>query len=398
MTALSATAPSLSRRWAALAFAPVLLHALASRLVFDLALVVGGVFKAAKFDPTRDYAWPSQGETAGRLAAGAVNYGDFDWYRSVIVRGYDRVPFDGSLEHNWAFFPLQPMMLRLVEAPAAQFLVGHLAFFAAVALLFAYLRRATDEPTATASIALMVWFPFSFTISQFRPETFLLLFSALALVLAQSGRRWDAAIAAGLAGLAKPNAFLLALLLLPEAWRERPRVSLRDALAKLSPSTLALLAAPASGLVFLTLYLWNITGEPLAWAKIQGAWGAKFLERPLEQAAALVTNPLIVGRGGWDPTVLHWTVLAAAAVATGYLVLRRRYVFALYIAGYVCLTFANHGVFAIGKHLSTCFPVFVGLALMLRGREGFALVLAGSAALLALNGVFAALGFNFVRA
>lgn len=398
MTALAAHAPSASLRRSALAFAPMMAHALASRLLFDFAFVLGALFKAAGFNPDRDYALPSPASVNGQLAASATNYGDFEWYLQVSQRGYDAVPFTSAFEHNWAFFPLHPLMIRLVERPGFQFLAGHAAFFLSVGVLFAYLRRATDEKTATAAVLLLVYFPFSFAISQFRPETFLLLASALALWLAQSGRRWDAAIAAFVAGLAKPNAFLLSLLLLPEAWRERPRLSVRDALAKLSPSTLVLLAAPAGGLVFMSLHLWSLTGEPLAWARIQGAWGAKLFVTPLDHLRMLVDQPLMVGRGGWDPVLLNWTLLAAAVVSVGVLLITRRFVLAAYVAIYVGLTFSNHGVFVIGKHLSTCFPAFVGLALLLRREQALQVAILISAALLTLNGAFGGMGFHFVRA
>lgn len=398
MTALAANAPPHASRLSALAFAPVLAHALVSRLLFDMAFVLGALFKATGVNPDRDYPWPSLATINGHLAESATNYGDFGWYLLVSRRGYDPAPFVPDLEHNWAFFPLHPLLIRLFEQPGVQFLVGNVAFLASVALLFAYLRRAIDEKTATTAVLLMVYFPFSFSISQFRPETFLLMFSALALVLAQSGRRWDAALAAFVAGFAKPNAFLLSLLLLPEAWRERPRFDLRDAFSKLRPSTLVLLAAPAGGLVFMSLHLWGLTGEPLAWAKIQAAWGAKFLVVPQEHFQVLTTHPLLVGRGGWDPVLLNWAAFAAALVSIGLLLLKRRFVFAAYVALYVGLTFSNHGVFVIGKHLSTCFPAFVGLALLLKRDQVLQLVIILSAALLALNGVFGGLGFHFVRA
>lgn len=398
MTALEAHAPPVSLRRSALAFAPVMAHALASRLLFDFAFVLGATFKAAGFNPDRDYPLPNQATINGELAKSAVNYGDFGWYLQVAQRGYDPLPFTAAFEHNWAFFPLHPLMIRLIERPGVQFLAGHAAFFLAIGLLFAYLRRATDAKVASAAVLLVVYFPFSFAISQFRPETFLLLFSALALWLAQSGRRWDAAIAAAVAGLAKPNAFLLSLLLLPEAWRERPRLDLRDALAKLRPGTVVLLAAPASGLVFMSLHLWGLTGEALAWAKIQGAWGAKLFVTPMDHLRILTSDPQLVGRGGWDPFLFNWALLALALVGAAALALKRRFVFAAYVALYVGLTFSNHGVFVIGKHLSTCFPAFVGLALLLRREQALQVAIILSAALLTLNGAFGGLGFHFVRA
>ncbi|MCC7268550.1 MAG: hypothetical protein IT546_14600 [Caulobacteraceae bacterium] len=376
----------------------MLAHALLSRVLFDLAFVFGAVFREQGLDPGRERPWPGLAAVIDHLAESAVSYGDFGWYRLVARRGYDAAPFAADMEHNWAFFPLHPLLIRLVERPELQFLAAHAAFLGSIGLLFAYLRRATDEKTATAAALLVAYFPFSFSISQFRPEPFLLFFSVLALWLAQRGRRWDAAIAAAVAGLAKPNAFLLSLLLLPEAWRRRPRLDLKDVLSQLRPSTIVLLAAPASGLVFMSLHLWGLTGDPFAWAKIQSAWGAKFLVTPGQHWRDLFAHPMLVGRGGWDPVLLNWLAFFAAALGLAALLAKRRFVFAGYVALYVGLTFSNHGVFVIGKHLSTCFPAFVGLALLLRREQLLQLAVILSAALLTLNGLFGGLGFLFVRA
>lgn len=398
MAALEEQAPHLSTDRTLSTLPKVLAHALVSRLIFDLAFVLGAVLRGTTVGSGQNQPLPSLAEIGEHLAQSAVNYGDFGWYQLVARRGYDPGPFSAVVEHNWAFFPLHPLIIRLVEDPLSRMLTGHIAFLLSVALLFVYLRRAMDERTAEASILLLIYFPFSFAISQFRPETFLLLFSALALWLAQRGRRWDAAMAAGVAGLAKPNAFLLTLLLLPDAWRERPKLHVIDAIRKLRPSTLAVLVAPASGLIFMTLHLWVRVGDPLAWAKIQAAWGAKFLAEPWEQFHALMTAPLLVGRSGWDPVLLNWLVLFSAAAGVLMLLAKRRFIFAAYLALYVSLTFTNHGVHVMGKHLSTCFPAFVGLALLLRSDRALQYVTIVLAALLTLNGVFGGLGFFFVQA
>jgi hypothetical protein len=365
-----------------------------SRLVFGGAYLLAWTLQAQGLT-TPEHDLPSWRALWPALVGGARNFGDYDWYRSVAQWGYSQVPYDPATgQQNWAFFPLQGLADRLVPSPGWQFAAGFAAFAGAVILLGAYLRRVLPREDAKLITALVCWFPFSYTLSEFRPETFLFLFSMAALALAARGQRWDASLAAGVAGLAKPNAFLLSLLLLPHAGEGKPSSRWRPSLPGL-----AMLAAPATGLVFMSLWLWHATGDPLAWVKIQKTWGANLGVQPLTQLHDLFAHPQVVGRGGWDPILMHWILLAAAAVGIGALVAAGQWVFALYALLYIAMTVSNFGVYVLGKHLSTCFPVFVGWAMLLRGRPSLSQgALLSFAALLAVNGVFAGLGLYYVKA
>lgn len=115
----------------------------------------------------------------------------------------------------------------------------------------------------------------------------------------------------------------------------------------------------------------------------------------MQEAQRLFTHPLLVGRAGWDPELLHWAVFVVALVATAALLRGRLYPHAAVVAGFVGITFVNFGVWMLGKHLAACFPLFLGLALVVRGRGAQAAYIAMSAALLATNGVFNALELRF---
>ena len=382
------------------------LHGALSRLLFHGGFVLGTIlFSGPVANAERPLPRPLA--LAHALIESARNYGDFGWYGRVAARGYEAEPFSAAVQRTWAFFPLHPLFIRMFEAGSLQFLVSQLAFFLTITLLYMYLSRVHSKDLALKATILFLYFPFSFSLSQFRPEAFLILFSVLSLYLATCGRLWDSALAAAVAGLAKPNAFLLSILLLghyPGIPRFEPRhpVEGLKAIWRAAPSAfswkgLIMLAAPTAGIAFMSLHLHNLTGDYLAWAKIQAAWGGKFGQGAWDGVHQLIIQPMVVGRGGWDPTLLHWAVFAVFVVAVGGLLWRRMYLFAIYTVLYTAMTFSNFGVIVLGKHLSTCFPIFVGISLLIRNHQVLIAMVALGAALLSMNGLFNGMNLDFTR-
>jgi len=98
-----------------------------------------------------------------------------------------------------------------------------------------------------------------------------------------------------------------------------------------------------------------------------------------------VQHPQFVDRGGWNPSLLNWAVLAAIVGSVAALWRHRLHAFALYVALLAGLTFLNQGTITLGKHISDCPPFFLGLALLLgvRGSQRYAPLAAGLLALVA---------------
>lgn len=406
MTAITAQArrPVFARRLrpGPRSVAIALTHAALSRVIFHGAFLIGAALKAAQFRNDVEVPVPASGQLWRDLIRSILEYGDFSWYLSVSLRGYDRMTFSATEHHNWAFFPGFPLLIHILGQKGVALVVTQAAFFAAVWLLHDVIAALSDRRRARATLLLLVYFPMSYTVSEFRPETFLLFFMALALRLAQLERRWGSGLAGLAAGAFKPNAFLVSLLLWdglpgglkldPRRWSSALAARLRDRPA----ATTFMLAAPLAGVVLLSLHLAALTGDPLAWVKIQRSWGAD-PGALVKQAALLVTHPVVIGREGWDFTMLNWAALALAAAGCASLLAARRWGWAVYVVLYASMTLVNFGVFTLGKHLATCFPMFLGLALLLRGRERTALLSLAFGAGLALNGLLNAMALDFTR-
>lgn len=373
----------------------ILLNALAARVVFLAPYVVTRSLAPTGFANGADRPLPALETITAMLGDSARSYVDFSWYGLISRSGYAVETYAAGRQSTIAFFPLQPLLMRIVGGPAIlEFLISNAAFLVSARLVYAVLARTAPRPVAHRATLLLVYFPFSFCMAQFRPEAWLLLLGALATLLALQNRPWLAAAAGAAAGLAKPNGFLLAALtgrsLLPERLQGAPAQTPGRPL----PAVVAALA-PGLGLGVMMVLGAVHGGDPLAFAKAQRAWLAEPIVRPIEEARRLLTHPLLVGRVGWDPELLHWAVFGVAVTTIAALVRRRLYPHAAMVAGFVGVTFVNFGVWMLGKHMAACFPLFLGLALVVKGRGAQTSFIAVSAALLATNGVFNALELRF---
>jgi hypothetical protein len=370
----------------------LLVHVAVSRTIYLACSVLGALIAKDKFF-NHDIPMPDPIALWAMIKASAVNYGDIGWYAQIANRGYDFSTYTHPIQANWAFFPLFPMIMRVVTMPSVMFALPQLVFAASVLMLYAFLKTAVDQRTARAATLLMIYFPFSYVVSQFRPEAFLLFLSVSAVLAAQQRQRWLSGGAGLLAGFAKPNAFLGAILLLryfPGLMQRRPRLT--------SISGLAMLAAPGVGVLAMCWIMQKKTYDPLAWAKVQGAWGAEFIGTPARELASLFSHPLLVGRGGWDPLLLNWLIFAGLLTAVGVLVWKRKWDWAAYAFTYAMLSFSNVAVFVMGKHMTTCFPLFVGLAMLAAGRTRLTALLILFAAGLVTMSLFNGAGMAFTQA
>lgn len=249
----------------------VILNAAAARLVFLAPYILTRSLAPSGFANGADRALPLAKTVLAMLGDSARSYVDFSWYALIAKGGYAVETYAPGRQSTIAFFPLQPLLMRIVDGPPIlEFLISNLAFMLSAGLVYAALSRTAPRPVAHRATLCLVHFPFSFCMAQFRPESWLLLLGALATLLSLQRRPWLAAAAGALTGLTKPNAFLLATLtgrgLLPARWQGAPAQT-----ARLSPPTLLAATAPLLGLGVMMVMGAIHGGDPLAFAEAQQA-------------------------------------------------------------------------------------------------------------------------------
>jgi len=221
---------------------------------------------------------------------------DSGWYFDLIVNGYVAPADLRTTQSNLAFFPLYPYTVRALTAlvpaavhgPGAVVLLGALVsnafLLGGLALLRAWVARLTGDPAvARRTVLYLLLFPTGFFFSAFYTESTFLFFAAAALYAAQR-RAWGwAGVAGALLTLTRPLGLLMAVPLLWQ-YAEAARWQWRN----VRPAVAWFLLLPAAFAVF-SLWLYALTGDPLAAVHTQQAW-ARGLSTPWEA----LFNPNVV--------------------------------------------------------------------------------------------------------
>lgn len=341
-------------RASALPFAASRIGVLAAGLA--AAVIIG-------YDP------PPTDESVWRVAADPVRNllarWDAYWYLDIATRGY-RWNGNPLEQQNVVFFPFYPLLMRTVGPIIGghPLLAGLLVSMAAFAIALAYLRRwiAEDfgDDTATGSVLLLSAFPFSIFFSAVYTESLFLLTVVAALYHANRRELVTAAIFGLFAGLVRPNGCLLAV---PLAWmlfvtdpHKRSAILQRSAAA----------AAPLAGMLLYAAYLGLAVGSPFAWIAGQAAWPtiAPWGQEAGAASAAMTsarTRDLVIYGGNALSLLLAIAALLPVARLVGV-------AYALFIALAIVPPVARHGLQSLGRFTSVLFPIFVWLAIVLRGR------------------------------
>jgi len=269
------------------------------------------------------------GTVGDALVAPATRW-DSTWYLSIVLDGYREAT-------QTAFFPLYPLLVRIVGSPgavlgdarASYLLAGIAVSLAAFAAALYLVHRLTalelGEDVARTTIWLVALFPAAFAFSAVYTESLFLALSAGSLYAARLGRWRTAGLVAALAAATRSTG---ALLVVPLAvmWLQGARHR-RD---------LAWIVAVPAGLAAYLAYLALATGDPWAPFTVQGSWyrelagplggvrdGAVAAWDGVRQLLSGSRYPVYFQRAGGDPFVVaahnvgDFAFLAFAAVGVG---------------------------------------------------------------------------------
>ncbi|WP_088282564.1 mannosyltransferase family protein [Ideonella sp. A 288] len=289
---------------------------------------------------------------------------DCGWYWNLIEGGYHLQPAaDGAGESaNWAFFPLFPMLVRLVMQATgwhmlvASQLVVNLAFLAALVLLHAHVRRLVDDATARFVVVALAFSPFSLYFSAPYTESLYLLLM-VAVMHAARGGQWLLAglCAAALSATRNLGVFIalpmLVLGLSQFGWRRV--ATLADGTERF---VLALALVPL-GLAAYMLFLHHLIGDALAFKHVQVSWGGG------------IGNPLATLYGALrhgSSYERYCAVAACLSLAAAVLLYRRGLRAEALILLIGTLIPAAVRIHSAPRYALTLYPVFLALGLALR--------------------------------
>lgn len=338
-----------------------------------LALLIVGLMTQIFIEPFSTRISPVQ--LADSAALRMWGQWDTGWYMSVALAGYSEAPgLDGAV--NWVFFPAFPLLsaalAKLTGLPVfgAMLLISNLSFLAALFLVHRFAREEFDPRTADLTVALICAAPGSYIFSSAYTESLFLLALSGCLVLLRA-RRWLAA--GGFAALAVLTRNLGVGLLLPFAFVAAPGLWAlgREAAAGAAGArarfwregarVAAGMALPVLALAGFCLFLYLRTGDPLAFATAQKAWG-----RSLEIPFARAGKPLLTGDLA-DGDLISFAACWLSLVLVGALALMRRWSLCV-LAAFLTLAPMATGLTSFARYCLVALPLFLVAAKLLAPR------------------------------
>jgi hypothetical protein len=319
---------------------------------------------------------------------------DAMWYWDIAAFGYQ---WDGdwTRQQNVVFFPAFPLASHVaarllgIHVLWAGWLVAVASFACAMFLYMRLARMFVDAKTASDSAWLLCTYPFAIYFSAGYSEGPFLL-AMCGLLLSAHQERFGRAAAWGVvAGLARPNGWLLSLplavLIFQQPWPTRQGDWLRRGAA---------VAAPVAGVLLFTFYLHLKFNDGFAWVRGQAAWGRTFRGLHL-LAADRVDYVLEYG------LTSYLTIFPIDALNTGAALLalalivpvarRLGLAYGVLVAAFVLPPLLVGGTLSMGRLTSVLFPLFIWLATILSPERRVAVMVAFAA----LQGFAATLFFTW---
>lgn len=281
---------------------------------------------------------------------------DAGWYVGIAANGYERQPFDDAREHNWAFFPLFPLLLGFFGRFTGEYgltgsiLSSLLFLFALVQLHRLVLEFGYETDDAQRTVFYLAAFPTSYFFSLPFTESLFLLLSVSCFLAAQRDAWWLAGLFGGLAASTRVTGLCLFPALALLYWQRHRTIKV---------NVLTLLLIPA-GTVPYMIFLYRITGNAFAFLDVQVAWGHSlgFFLRPLWE---YLKSPFNLNLR-WDFRFLNFLVALLGLACGAVFLKRKQWTLATYTLLCIILPLSAMQLQSMTRYSMIAFPIFFLLA------------------------------------
>jgi Gpi18-like mannosyltransferase len=279
------------------------------------------------------------------------NHFDSEWYQKLAADGYPKRHFTDNVQETWGYMPLYSITLKLFS----WFFGGNLFYtgifisncFALLGLFVIYKLAQENFNTGLDTVILILTSAGSFYLSIVYAEGLFVFLTALVFYLSHKKRYGWAFIFAGLASVTRIQGCLLFIIPAIEIITYHLRTCYRYIPAFL----ISLLP-----MVALMLYLNYTCGEPLAFIKIQHAWGSADLF-PMQGFIHLFSPDF---PGSSIVNALFWVMIVGFVVAS-YRKLPLSYI--LFTLAYFLLSTSNEIVYGTTRYMLGILPLFIAVSL-----------------------------------
>lgn len=282
------------------------------------------------------------------------------WGRWDAVHYLD-IATDGYQGTDMAFFPLYPLLIRIVGSLAgnhliAGLLISNASFFFGLLYLYKLLEHEYDRAVARRAIFYVSIFPTSVYFTAVYTESLFFMLTVASFYYMRSRQWWMAGIFGFFAALTRVEGVLLLVPFVIE-WltQERP----------LRPRAIYDLAAGALiplGLAIYMAYLWVLRADPLYFSHVQIHWNRHLAPPWVSLANAF--GKLIHATSGQlaanQSLEIAFTLLMIAVLLAGWHSLRPSYI--AYMALSILVPMSTSNLMSMPRFALVLFPMFVILA------------------------------------
>lgn len=281
---------------------------------------------------------------------------DATWYLRIARSGYHvaaaaQGPNGG--QHDYAFFPAWPMTIRLgtlglLPVEVVGVVLANLLFLAAAVVLYRVFATRFGTGAAGLGVALLAFSPPAYVFSMAYSESLFILL--VALVFAWRAPVGRSLLAAGAAVTRATGIFLLAPAAV-DLWRGRPR------------RAIGLGLGVVAGLGAWSLFVWQLTGNPVAWFYESAGWSPN---RGIGALLVVIQQP--------DAVHVTWLAFAVLILGAAALSVLRDLELGSYSLAEAAVTMLAGTIYSIPRFALAGVSAFPELALRLRGRRAVILL------------------------
>jgi len=322
---------------------------------------------------------------------------DSGFYLSIVHTGYwGRDSLHSA--SNWAFFPLYPILIRLVATPFAHgtaddtyriagLVVSNVMALVACTYLYKLTKHEFGTSIAFRTIVYLILFPMSFYLTAIYPESLFLALTIGSVYYARTRRWWLAGIFGGLASLTRPQGVLLLAVVGWEYWQwlgdQNAPMQMASGIVTSVQEWLrsrfvglwrglsswrtwlgfiALLLIPM-GLALFCVYAKIKVGSFLAFETVEKyGWGRSFTN-PITLVVQMLQHPLPPGPADWDFYALNMTVIIVFFLMLIPIFRKLPPVYGIFSLLFLLMPLTSGELNSIGRYYMEVFPVFMVLAL-----------------------------------
>ncbi|MCY4047597.1 MAG: mannosyltransferase family protein [Candidatus Dadabacteria bacterium] len=301
---------------------------------------------------------------------------DSRWYLTIAENWYVAEKAAGGYV-SYAFFPLYPLLIKwgpglIFGNFAGGIVVSNLALIGAAWFLYKLVGMRAGHETGKKAVLFMFLFPSAFYFSAILTESLFALVSIASVYFARRNNWLAAGLLGGCAALTRSVGLFLAVPLLLE-YLSQKNYRIRN----IRPDFLFLGILPLGTLIF-ALICYSVTGNPLALAQSQSAWGGSLTNPLWSLWDSLFGSHQGIAQSwldinsysllGWDNIIPGAVLGAVISIYCLYYLVKgfRKTEISLFVYSMMLILFPlstlSFATFSMSRYCLVVFPVFMILA------------------------------------